>query len=108
TKIKQVRARDNNFYFVATQDGNDASRILNKALLQEMRANAKGELTVSVSHQDVLVIADIENEVGYDIIAQLTMKFLAEGTIPITSLPVIYEEDGIEPVLILVMNTENQ
>src|SRR5699024_8428802 len=62
TTVKEDRIRYNNFYFVATQDGYDASRILNEAFLQEMRANAKGELTVSVPHQDVLVIADIENE----------------------------------------------
>ena len=107
TTVKQDRVRDNNFYFVATQDGYDASRILNEACLQEMRANAKGELTVSVPHQDVLVIADIENEVGYDILAQLTMKFFAEGTIPITSLPFIYDEKGLEPVFILAKNPEN-
>ncbi|HLR59419.1 MAG TPA: DUF1444 domain-containing protein [Pseudogracilibacillus sp.] len=107
TDFKQDRVRDNNFYFIATQDGYDASRILNEAFLQEMKANAKGELTVSVPHQDVLIIADIENEVGYDILAQLTMKFFAEGTIPITSLPFVYDEKGLEPIFILAKNPEN-
>src|SRR5699024_9508191 len=107
TTVKQDRVRDNNLYFVATQDGYDAGRILNEAFLQEMRANAEGEVTVSVPHQAVLVIADIENEVGNDILAQLTMKFFAEGTIPITSLPFIYDEKGLEPVFILAKNPEN-
>ncbi len=103
---KTDRVRDNDFHFIATQDGYDASRILNEAFLEEMKANAKGELTVSVPHQDVLIIADIENDVGYDILAQITMKFFAEGTIPITSLPFIYDEKGLEPVFILAKNPE--
>lgn len=106
TEFKKDRVRDNNFYFIATQDGYDASRILNEAFLEEMKANAKGELTVSVPHQDVLIIADIENDVGYDILAQLTMKFFAEGSIPITSLPFIYDEKGLEPIFILAKNPE--
>lgn len=61
---------------MATQDGYDASRILNEAFLEEMRANAKGELTVAVPHQDVLILGDIQNKSGYDILAQMTMKFL--------------------------------
>lgn len=107
TDYKADRVRDNNFYFIATQDGYDASRILNEAFLEEMKANAKGELTVSVPHQDVLIIADIENDVGYDILAQLTMKFFAEGTIPITSLPFVYDEKGLEPIFILAKKPQN-
>lgn len=107
TEYKADRVRGNDFYFVATQDGYDASRILNEAFLEEMKANAKGELTVSVPHQDVLIIADIENDVGYDILAQLTMKFFAEGTIPITSLPFVYDEKGLEPIFILAKKPQN-
>src|SRR5699024_10090077 len=66
TTVKEDRVRDNTFYFVATRAGYDASRILTEAFLQEMTADAKGELTVSAPHQDLLFIADIENDVGYD------------------------------------------
>ena len=106
TSYKVDRVKDNNFYFIATQDGYDASRILNEAFLQEMKANAKGELTVSTPHQNVLILADIENDVGYDILAQMTMQFFAEGRIPITSLPFIYDEKGLEPVFILAKNAK--
>lgn len=94
----------NAFYFVSAQDGYDASRILNEAFLEEMKANSQGEMTVAVPHQDVLIIADIRNEMGYDILAQMTMKFFTEGRIPITSLPFIYEDKNLEPVFILAKN----
>ncbi|SFB37030.1 Uncharacterized protein YtpQ, UPF0354 family [Lentibacillus halodurans] len=101
---KQDTVADNDFYFVAKQDGYDASRILNEAFLEEMLANAKGELAVAVPHQDVLIFADIQNKAGYDILAQMTMKFFAEGRIPITSLSFIYENKMLEPVFILAKN----
>src|SRR5690625_4755494 len=101
---KQDQVRDNDFYFIATQDGYDASRILNDSFLEEMKGNTKGELAVAVPHQDVLILADIKNDTGYDILAQMTMKFFAEGRIPITSLPFIYEDKKLEPVFILAKN----
>lgn len=101
---KKDTVAGNDFYFVAEQDGYDASRILNLAFLEEMLANAKGELAVAVPHQDVLIFADIQNKTGYDILAQMTMKFFAEGRIPITSLSFIYENKKLEPVFILAKN----
>lgn len=101
-KVDQVASND--FYFIATQDGYDASRILNEAFLEEMKGNSKGELAISVPHQDVLIVADIQNQTGYDILAQMTMKFFAEGRIPITSLSFIYEAKKLEPIFILAKN----
>ncbi|WP_058307062.1 DUF1444 domain-containing protein [Gracilibacillus massiliensis] len=99
---------ENDFYFIATQDGYDASRILNEAFLEEMKANAVGEVLVAVPHQDVLIIADVKNKMGYDILAQMTMKFFAEGRVPITSLPFAYDERHLEPVFILAKNKPEQ
>lgn len=101
---KKDRVADNDFYFVASQDGYDASRILNEAFLEEMQATFEGEMAVGVPHQDVLILADIRNKTGYDILAQMMMKFFAEGRIPITSLPFIYENKKLEPVFILAKN----
>ena len=106
--LKQETVAGSDFYFLATRDGYDASRILNESLLEEMQANSKGELAVAVPHQDVLIFADIQNKTGYDILAQMTMKFFAEGTIPITSLPFMYEEKKLEPVFILAKNRPDQ
>ena len=103
-EYKKDRVAENDFYFVAIQDGYDASRILNEAFLEEMKANAKGELAVAVPHQDVLILADIQNDTGYDILAQMTMQFFTEGRIPITSLSFIYEDNKLEPVFILAKN----
>ncbi|MEW9677694.1 DUF1444 domain-containing protein [Lentibacillus sp. L22] len=104
TEMKKDTVADNDFYFLATQDGYDASRILNEAFLEELKANSKGELALAVPHQDVLIAADIQNKTGYDILAQMTMKFFAEGRIPITSLSFLYEDKKLEPIFILAKN----
>ncbi len=105
---KTDQVQDNDFYFIATQDGYDASRILNDAFLEEMKEKVKGDLAVAVPHQDVLIMADIKNDIGYDILAQMTMKFFAEGRIPITSLPFIYDDKQLEPIFILAQNKPNK
>src|SRR5699024_8696315 len=95
---------DNEFYFIATQDGYDASRILNEAFLEKMSNKESGELAVAVPHQDVLILADIKNDTDYDILAQMTMKFLAERRISIILLSFIYEDKKLEIVFILAKN----
>ncbi|SIS95039.1 DUF1444 domain-containing protein [Salimicrobium salexigens] len=91
----------NDFYFQSLNDGYDASRILNESLLEEMKAECKGELAISIPHQDVIIFADIQNEGGYDILAQMAMKFFAEGLVPVTSLSFLYENGKLEPIFIL-------
>ena len=39
-------------------------------------------MAVAVPHQDVLILADIQNETGYDILAQMTMSFLQVDVYP--------------------------
>lgn len=98
---KEDEVQSNRFYFVAPSDGYAASRILNESFLQEMKGKATGDLAVAVPHQDVLIVADIVNDTGYDVLAQMTMKFFAEGNIPITSLSFIYDKGELEPIFIL-------
>jgi len=98
---KEDEVQSNRFYFVAPSDGYAASRMLNESFLQEMKRKATGDLAVAVPHQDVLIVADIVNNTGYDVLAQITMKFFAEGNIPITSLSFIYDEGELEPIFIL-------
>lgn len=104
TTFKQDTVRGNIFYFVNVNDGYDASRILNDKFLADMEAQVAGEMTVSVPHQDVLIIGDIRNEVGYDILAQMTMHFFTVGMVPITSLSFVYEDGKLEPIFILAKN----
>lgn len=36
-------------------------------------------MLVGVPHQDVLILADIRNKTGYDVMAHLTMEFFTKG-----------------------------
>ncbi len=108
TSFKRDEVSGNIFYFLNQNDGYDASRILNKAFLNEMKAKVEGDMTVSVPHQDVLIIGDIRNEVGYDVLAQMTMHFFTVGVVPITSLSFVYENEKLEPIFILAKNKVNK
>lgn len=104
TSVKEDVVAGNVFYFLNANDGYDASRILNESLLQSFEEKIEGQMAVAVPHQDVLLIVDIRNDTGYDILAQLTMSFFASGTIPITALSFLYEEKKLEPIFILGKN----
>lgn len=99
--VKEDRVAGNSFYFLNKNDGYDASRILNTSFLNEMKKRIKGTMAVAVPHQDVLIIADVENNTGYDILAQMTMSFFASGRVPITALSFLYEDGELEPIFIL-------
>ncbi|WP_226680532.1 DUF1444 domain-containing protein [Sutcliffiella horikoshii] len=101
TNMKEDVVAGNTFYFVRSNDGYDASRILNDSFLDSFKNQVSGTMTVSVPHQDVLILSDIKNEVGYDILAELTMSFFVNGKIPITALSFLYEEGELEPIFIL-------
>ncbi|QCR33291.1 DUF1444 domain-containing protein [Lysinibacillus sp. SGAir0095] len=104
TNTKKDEVAGNVFYFLNQNDGYDASRILNESFLKEMESNIEGDMTLSVPHQDVLIIGDIRNEVGYDVLAQMTMHFFSIGAVPITSLSFVYEKGELEPIFILAKN----
>ncbi|TES54362.1 DUF1444 domain-containing protein [Halalkalibacterium halodurans] len=99
--LKADKVAGNTFYFLNSNDGYDASRILNEPLLEKMSQKVEGQLAVAAPHQDVLIFADIVNERGYDVLAQVTMQFYAQGRIPITALPFLYENGELEPTFIL-------
>ncbi|WP_041090947.1 DUF1444 domain-containing protein [Jeotgalibacillus soli] len=108
TRVKADEVAGNVFYFLNSNDGYDASRILNESFLQEINAKVEGEMTIAVPHQDVLIIGDIRNETGYDILAQMAMEFFANGKVPITALSFIYEDGELEPVFILGKNKRRE
>ncbi|GER72267.1 DUF1444 domain-containing protein [Weizmannia acidilactici] len=101
TEMKKDTVAGNDFYFLNTNDGYDASRILNEKFLKEMAEKVKGEMVVAVPHQDVLIIGDIRNETGYDVMAQMTMNFFANGHVPITALSFLYKDGELEPIFIM-------
>ncbi|AAU24636.1 DUF1444 domain-containing protein [Bacillus licheniformis] len=104
TVVKEDEVAGNHFYFFRANDGYDASRVLNESILAEYEKNAEGTLAVSIPHQDVLIIADIRNNAGYDILGQMSMSFFANGTVPITALSFLYEDGKLEPIFILAKN----
>ncbi|MDQ0254988.1 uncharacterized protein YtpQ (UPF0354 family) [Evansella vedderi] len=99
--MKEDEVAGNKFYFLHTDDGYDASRIMNEPLLKEMERKVEGDLAVAVPHQDVLIFADLRNETGYDVLAQMVFQFFSEGRVPITALPFLYENGELEPIFIL-------
>lgn len=101
TEMKSDTVAGNTFYFLNKNDGYDASRILNDSFLKEMEKQIKGTMSVAVPHQDVLIIADIMNDTGYDILSEMTMSFFASGRVPITALSFLYENGELEPIFIL-------
>jgi uncharacterized protein YtpQ (UPF0354 family) len=104
TSLKEDQVAGNIFYFLNTNDGYDASRILNKGFLNDIEKKITGTMVLAVPHQDVLIIADIRNDRGYDVIAQMAMSFFASGRVPITALSFIYENGELEPIFILGKN----
>lgn len=108
TDMKRDEVSGNVYYFLNHNDGYDASRILNESFLKQLESHIEGEMTVSVPHQDVLIIGDIRNEVGYDVLAQMTMHFFTVGAVPITSLSFVYENGHLEPIFILAKNKKKE
>ncbi|KQL55401.1 hypothetical protein AN964_07040 [Heyndrickxia shackletonii] len=104
TEMKKDTVAGNDYYFLNTNDGYDASRILNEKFLKEMSEKIEGDMAVSVPHQDVLIICDLRNETGYDILAQMSMSFFTNGHVPITALSFIYENGELEPIFIMAKN----
>ncbi|GAA3723864.1 DUF1444 domain-containing protein [Salinicoccus jeotgali] len=105
---KKDTIQENDFYFINHNDGYDATRILNDAFLGEMYHSMEGEMMVGLPHQDVLIIADVKNNVGYDVMAQMMMQYFAEGLTPITSLSFSYDGDKLQPVFILGKQQNNK
>ncbi|SDX01533.1 Uncharacterized protein YtpQ, UPF0354 family [Marinococcus luteus] len=99
--MKKDTVAGNTFYFINTNDGYDASRILNEALLQSLAEDVQGDMAVAVPHNDVFIIADITNDNGYDVLGQMAFRFFNDGRVPITALPFMYENGEFEPIFIL-------
>lgn len=99
--LKKDSVAGNHFYFINQNDGYDASRILLTSFLDEMQSKFTGTMTVAVPHQDVLILCDIHNDHGYSILAEMNMKFFANGNNPITALSFVYEKNELNPIFIM-------
>ncbi len=106
--VKTDTVAGNTFYFLNTNDGYDASRVLNESWLRDMKAKIQGTMAIAIPHQDVIIIADVQNATGYDILAQMAMSFFTNGHVPITALSFLYEDDELEPIFILGKNKKRE
>lgn len=105
TEMKQDEVAGNPFYFLSTRDGYEASRILNDDFLRMMERRVEGDMLVGVPHQDVMIIADIRNDQGYDAMQQLMFDFFTNGRVPVTALAFHYEAGQLEPIFIVGKKT---
>ncbi|HJV45630.1 MAG TPA: DUF1444 family protein [Bacillota bacterium] len=104
TSYKEDEVAGNKFYFFSQRDGYAASRVLNDELISFMKRMVEKEMGVAIPHQDVLIIADIRNDVGYKVLAKLTIDFCVKGDIPISPLPFILTEEGQLEALMILSN----
>lgn len=89
---KVDRVGENEFYFISRGDGYSASRILNPKLIDWMSRKATGALGIAIPHQDVLIFADLRDQRGYQVLAQIAMDFAVKGDIPISSVAFLWEK----------------
>lgn len=66
---------------------------MNTKFLDDIYQQCEGEMLVAVPHQDVLVIADIRNKTGYDVMAHLTMEFFTKGLVQLHHYHLVMKKD---------------
>ncbi|MFT9847377.1 DUF1444 family protein [Aneurinibacillus sp. REN35] len=98
---KQDKVGDNIFYFFNAEDSYSASRVLNEDLLLWMRQKVSGKMGVALPHQDVLIVADLADAKGAYMLAQLTVDFSMRASVPISPIPFMYEDGGLEPYMVM-------
>ena len=92
----------NTIHFISPKDGYAASRVLMEELLDEYEQNKKGKtLGVAIPHQDVLILVDIQDESGIQLLARLTYDFASKGDVPISPFPFFYENHSLESYIVV-------
>ncbi len=89
-------------HFISPRDGYAASRILLPGLLERFDREKQGtRLGVAIPHQDVLILADIRDEPGAQLLSRLTYDFASKGDVPISPIPFFYEHGELEPYIVI-------
>lgn len=103
--IKADQVGEHVLYFLNSQDGYAASRILIPSILHEFEGKNKGKLLgTAIPHQDVMIIGDLANDKGAQLLAQVTHHFASKGDVPICPLPFIYQQGELETYLVVSPN----
>ncbi|HBZ79958.1 DUF1444 family protein [Brevibacillus sp. FSL K6-0770] len=100
--VKTQEVAGNRIHFISPPDGYAASRVLLDSLLRQFDQEKQGDsLGVAIPHQDVLIIADMNGEVGANLLARLTYDFASKGQVPIAVLPFFWENGELTPFLVV-------
>ena len=92
----------NKFYFLNAKDGYDGARILDKNVLDYFYKKIGDSFYVGLPHQDTLIIADINNKQGLEILQKMMVHFFTEGLVPITTITFKYDGKELESYFIFV------
>lgn len=92
----------NIFYFLNAKDGYDGARLLNKEILDYFYKKIGGEYYIGLPHQDTLIISDIKNKKGLEVLQKMMVHFFTEGLVPITTITFKYDGKKIESLFIFV------
>ena len=92
----------NRFYFLNAKDGYDGARIFDKNVLDYFYKKIGDSFYVGLPHQDTLIIADVNNKQGLEILQKMMVHFFTEGLVPITTITFKYDGKELESYFIFV------
>lgn len=98
--VRTQQLGENRIHFISPSDGYAASRVLLTELICEYDQNRQGyQLGVAIPHHDVLIIADIGDERGAQLLARVTYDFAQKGDVPVCPIPFLFEDGELVPYL---------
>jgi|GEM_PF-71417 len=93
-KYNKDSVQGNDFYFLNAKDGYDGARILDEKVLNYFYEKIGSDFYVGLPHQDTLIIADVKNKKGLEILQKVmvhlnifnveNLKLQGEGSIELT------------------------
>ena len=101
-KYNKDEVLGNTFYFLNAKDGYDGARFLDKNVLNYFYEKIGGSYYIGLPHQDTLIIADIKNKKGLEILQKMMVHFFTEGLVPITTITFKYDGENVESLFIFV------
>ncbi len=101
-KYNKDTVQGNDFYFLNAKDGYDGARILDEKVLNYFYEKIGSDFYVGLPHQDTLIIADVKNKKGLEILQKVMVHFFAEGLVPITTITFKYDGNKLESYFIFV------
>ena len=101
-KYNMDEVAGNKFYFLNAKDGYDGARVFDKNVLNYFHDKIGSSFYVGLPHQDTLIIADVQNKQGLEILQKMMVHFFTEGLVPITTITFKYDGKELESYFIFV------